>query len=281
MRASLFAPTRDRAVALAWIVGGVLVALEVRAVVDYRAWGFDAGAYRDAWASTTLYTRAPNETSYLYSPVFAEIFRLADWVPWVLFLLLWAAVGVGVTVWLVRPVGWAWGIPLACLMLEDIRIGNITWLLTLCVVVGLTCPGLWAMPLLTKIAPGLVGLAWFTARRDWRAVAWVVGVTVALSAVSFAAIPSLWFDWWAFLRSNGSGSAEVRVLAAVALAVFAARSDRPWLLPAAVMVTAPVFGVYSFGYLCAVPRLLSPAALAWATAPFGGVSATLRRALDL
>ena len=79
------------------------------------------------------------------------------------------------------------------------------------------------------------------------------------SGVSFAATPSLWFDWIDFLqRSSGDGpSLLIRCTIAVVLVVVGARTGRPWLLAPALMVGTPVLAGNSvIALLAAIPRLV-------------------------
>jgi hypothetical protein len=82
-------------------------------------------------------------------------------------------------------------------------------------VIGLTrAPGALAVLVLTKIAPGVVGI-WFVVRRQWRAAAWAGGVTVMIVAVSAAFAPAAWLAWFHFLTHLGvdrTGKANPRPL---------------------------------------------------------------------
>ena len=60
---------------------------------------------------------------------------------------------------------------------------------------GFRWPGAWAVVFLTKITPG-IGVLWFAFRREWRSFAIALGVTAAVTAVSFALNP----QWWAEFR---------------------------------------------------------------------------------
>jgi hypothetical protein len=279
-RTSLFAPTRDRMLLLAWVLAACFVAVGTAALVRVGA-GYSSNSYWMAWRTHVMYTGVPDSGAYLYSPAFSQLIRPLALLPWPVFGTCWAAASLAALVWLVRPVGWAWGVPLATLALEDIRIGNVVWLLCLVCVVGMRYPVAWVLPMFTKVAPGFIGLAWYAARGRWRAALLVVASSAAVLAVSFAELPGPWREWIALLASTHGVSAPLRLGVAVGLTVWAARRDRPWLLPAALLLSAPVIGLYVLGFACAVPRLLPASALVWANASFGGVRATLRRALDL
>ena len=84
---------------------------------------------------------------------------------------------------------------------DEISTGNLHLLLAVAAVIGFRYPASWAFALLTKVTPG-IGLLWFAGRRAWRQLAMGLGVTLALSAASFAIAPHLWFEWFDSLRHN-------------------------------------------------------------------------------
>jgi hypothetical protein len=148
----------------------------------------------------------------------------------------------------------------------DISLGNINLLLGAAVVWGVRYPALWAIPLLTKVTPG-VGILWFAVRRDWRSLGIAVGVTAALIGLSLLAGAHLWADWFASLATS-AGTASmtgvrtvpvpliVRLPVAAILVVIAARTDRVWLLLVACTIAVPVLWMASLAPLVAVPKLL-------------------------
>ena len=93
---------------------------------------------------------------------------------------------------------------------------------------------------------------------------------VALLAVSVLVSPGAWQDWFDFLREQ-----RRRLLRAwstcppwpspspwwsgfplaLVLVVVAARTDRPWLVPVAMVLASPVVGWGTFALLAAIPRL--------------------------
>ena len=150
--------------------------------------------------------------------------------------------------------------------------GNIWSFFALVLVLGFRAPALWALPMLTKMTP-ILGPVWFAARREWRSLLAPLGVAAALSAISIAAQPKLWHRWIALLLHPDSFSHSGKnslapllylhgplVLAgelpiALGLTVYAARTDRRWLLPIAMLFASPVFTANAFVMLAAVPRL--------------------------
>lgn len=280
-RGSLFTPTRDRALILAWVVGFAVAVVGAYAVLGAGAWGIDSHLYWSLADRHPLYDQAPGQPyAYLYSPLFAQLMTPLSLLPPLVFAWGWFAAGVGAYWWLTRPVSWAWRLPLLACVVDDLRTGNVMWLLTLACALGVRYPPAWLIGTFTKIAPSL-GAVWFLVRGEWRAIAQIVGVGAVLLVVSVAASPDLWTDWVAFLRTHSNAWAAARLVLGVALVIWAARRGSAWMLPLALIAAEPVWWVYSLAYLCAIPRLLPAEAVAWANAPFGGVRATLRRALDL
>lgn len=138
---------------------------------------------------------------------------------------------------------------------NHLTIGNVQPLLLAAVVLGLRFPQLWAIPLLTKIGPG-VGLLWFVVRREWRRLAIALGTTAAIAAVSFVLDPQAWFNWVRFITSNVTTPSPVAVVpipgwvrfpAAIALIVWGARTDRAWTLPIACGIAS--FALYEWSFL--------------------------------
>jgi len=94
-------------------------------------------------------------------------------------------------------------------------------------------------------------------------VAFVTGclaVTAGVVLVSVAVAPQAWLDWVQFLARNAGGhggTAGLRLLLALGVCLYAARSGRAWLLAPALLLACPVIGGYGpLAVLAAVPRLL-------------------------
>jgi hypothetical protein len=149
----------------------------------------------------------------------------------------------------------------------DISLGNINLLLGAAVVWGVRYPALWAVPLLTKVTPG-VGILWFAVRREWRSLGIAIGATAALVGLSLLlAGTHLWADWFTSLTASvGTASMTgvrtvpipliVRLTVAAILVVVAARTSRVWLLLVACTIAVPVLWIASLAPLVAVPKLL-------------------------
>jgi len=279
-RFTLFRPTRERLLAVAWVLAGMLSYLAVTAWVSHGL-GHDAHAYWIVEVDPAAYGgRLGEPDAFLYSPLFAQVAQLVTWLPWPVFVGLWTAAAVATYLWLVRPLRWVWAVPLLVLAIEDTTLGNITWLLALLAVAGMRRPVWWVPVVFTKGSAG-VGLLWHVTRRNWRGVGVAVLVGGALLGVSYAASPEMWVAYLELMRDLGGPGIAVRTLLAAALVVFAARTDRPWLVPVALVICAPLPIAYTWAYLLAVPRLLPEAWVERLNQPFGGFKTGVRRGLDL
>jgi len=223
--------------------------------------GMDSHAY---WLAArfpeTWYTRPPiSRDAFLYSPAFAQMLWPLGQLPWPAFQSLWAAGQAGVLTWLLAPLGWRRGLTLAPLFITEILLGNVTIFIAGALVVSLgRAPGALALPVLTKIAPGVVGV-WLIVRREWRAVLWAAGVTSLIVAVSAAFSPTGWLAWAQFLAHSAGaqgGTATLRLAVALGVVIWAARSGRAWMLAPALILASPVVSLVQIALLSAIPRLL-------------------------
>jgi hypothetical protein len=143
----------------------------------------------------------------------------------------------------------------------ELILGNLYLFYAVVLVLALRrMPGALALPLLTKVFPFIPAL-WFVVRREWSSLLRLSIVVVAVVAVSVALDPGAWASWVTFLLSSaGTGEgygADVRLVVAVALVVWAARRNAAPLLAVALVLACPVFGGYSpLAILTAVPRLM-------------------------
>ena len=213
-------------------------------------WGSGDGA--DAW--------------FVYPPPFAYVVRALSFGGWAQWLLLWTvilAVSFSVVRWVgVTAVVVGFGLRLFVENFKPLSepanhltIGQLQPLILATVVLGLRYPALWAIPLLTKIGPG-IGVLWFAVRREWRSLAIALGTTAAIAAVSFVIDPGAWGEWVRFMLANVSTPSPVPVVPipawvrfpiAVALIVWGARTDRPWTLPIACGIAS--FALYEWSFL--------------------------------
>lgn len=242
-----------------WIAIGYVMFFVVRFYVVNGAFGGDAHAYWLTAHRSALYVRAPTEKdAYLYSPAFAQIIWPIAVLPWPAYFAIWTTLEAIALAWLLWPLGWKLGVPVAMLCAAEFVLGEVNLFLAVAAVVGMSRAQAWAFPLLTKVTPGL-GPLWFLVRREWRPFFLAAATTLAIVAVSFAADWHAWFDWIHFLRSHhGKGTLffPLRALLALLLTVSAARVNRPALLPAAMLIAAPVIhNAAVLTVLVAIPRM--------------------------
>ncbi len=217
-----------------------------------------------AGGASNPYDQAPQfQDAYLYSPVFAQLMKPLSLLPFGVFFGLWMAVEASVFAWLVAPLPKKWAVPLFLFCVPELLLGNVIALLALSAVLGMRYrrAEAWGFPLLTKVTPGGLGLAWYFARGEWRQLARAVACTLVLCAVSYLLSPGLWHDWFSFLADQGrtghGANAMLRALLALALVVAGARNGRAWVLGPAMLVCTPVLGaVNGLAMLTAIPRLV-------------------------
>jgi hypothetical protein len=239
---------------------GALIVVAVVALTSVH--GHDALAYWLVDSAEPYAIRGAGLTgfgAFRYSPTAALVMDPLGLIPWPVFVTAWLAVQVAA----LRYLGGAWVLALAVLppVWLDLVAGNVNVVLAAVVVAGFRWPGLWAFAALTKVTP-VVGIAWFVGRHDWRGLAWALGTTMALVAVTVAVLGiDAWRDWVAVLAGstwqtpNGISlpiALLPRVLAATALALYAGARNRPWLVPIAVVLAMPTLWVIAFAPLIAI-----------------------------
>jgi hypothetical protein len=246
------------------LIPGAVLFLAMQTIGYARAGmiGADSHAY---WMAVrfpeTWYTQPPAyRDAYLYSPAFAQTLWPLGQLPWPAFQTVWIAGQVGVLGWLLAPLGWQRGLTLAPFFITEILLGNVYLFFAGALVISLgRAPGALALPALTKIAPCVVGF-WFVVRREWRAALWAAGVTTLIMAVSVAIAPAEWLAWAQFLSHSAGqrgGTATLRLAAALGIVIWAARTERAWLLAPAMILACPVLGGYGpLAVLAAIPRLV-------------------------
>jgi len=253
--ASRFArPLRDALVLVG--IGRALWFFFVQGIRPWEFAGVDARAYWQIDLANPYANSGVGDIStYLYSPAFAQVMAPFGALPFPVFFALWTAVAVAILVWLVRP--WPWAVPILILpIIYELCVGNVHFLIAAAIVLGFRFPSTWALPILTKITPG-VGVGWFLVRREWRAFAIAVGTTAAIAGVSFLLNPQAWEAWIAFLLDSPGRSQllVLRLAVATVLVAVGAMTGRRWLVPVAVWISLPVIWINSWVILLAVIRL--------------------------
>jgi hypothetical protein len=272
---SLATPARRRAIRHGLILGGVLAAA-IAGFQAYQGPAIDAYAY---WSNRppVQYVAAPGtDGAFLYSPAFAQVLSPLTALPWQVFLAVWLVAMLVTLGWLTGPLLL---LPIVLLTGNEIYYGNVHFFIAAAMVLGFRYPAAWALPLLTKVTPG-VGLAWFAVRREWRKLLIAMAATALIIAVSFALDPDGWRGWIQLLAAGASGGGHptlvpgplwLRIVAAVAIVAWGALTDRKWAVPIAAVVALP-HGTIGLALLVAVIPLLDKpslrpgwrAALAWA-----------------
>jgi hypothetical protein len=248
------------------VLAGVLVTLRLLGVYPWNAPVFDLHTYwmtrvgvdyADAFAGPA--------GTYLYSPAFAQAILPLSILPLQAFAAAWTAIGAALLLWLAR--GWALAVALLPPVVLTLLQGQLDLAYAAVAVLGLRYPAAWALPLLTKVTPG-VGIVWFLVRREWRSLAIAVGATVAIIAISFALDPAGWLSWVAMLLRAQFPANDPSLIyldvpflvrAPIALAVIAwgARTNRRWTIPVAMTLAMPIVWANSVTILVALLPLLA------------------------
>lgn len=240
-------------------------------------WTFasDFNAYYGADLSQLYAGSAPGGAgAYLYSPLFAQLTEPLRWLPYNLALALWTGLELACLIYIAGP----WSLLLFFPLSAEWMDGNVHLVMAAAVYMGMRRSLPWAVPVFTKLAPG-VGLAWFAFRREWRALARAVATLLAIAGVSMLLAPDLWFAWGRMLLHNvSSGSFPgmiavplvVRLPLALALVAWAARTNRRWAVPLACGLAMPLLWVSAL-------LAFGVAAVRLATLPSLGSIVTLQR----
>ena len=249
---------------------GTLAALAAGPHIPWLAW--DTGAYWDALRSPHPYegSRVGGLGAYLYSPVFLQVLLPLRILPWPVFLFGWTALNTTAAIVLLRMVPRRYLVlvpALAALATLDVWAGNINLLIALAMVLGLRRPAAWTFVLVTKVTPG-IGLLWLVFKGRWFATALAVALTGAVVAVSISLSPTLWREWVALLLSQAQPGiypqavplpAFLRFPLAAVLLLWAARTDRPWIVPIAGFLCLPVIWINGLAVLVGAAALLPDA----------------------
>ncbi|HEY6568711.1 MAG TPA: glycosyltransferase family 87 protein [Candidatus Limnocylindrales bacterium] len=200
--------------------------------------------------------------AYLYSPAFAQLIRPLTILPWPVFVTIWTGFNLAIVWWLLGR----WSLP-AMLFIPipfEIVSGNVHLMYAAAIVLGFRASFTWALPILTKVTPG-IGIAWFAVRREWRQLGLAVAVTGVIVGVSYALDPALWRQWIDVIAASSSTPTTVgwylpvalviRLPIAIAVAAVAGLTGRAWLLPVAVTLALPVLWLNSLAILAACVTL--------------------------
>jgi hypothetical protein len=208
-----------------------------------------AGGSDQPYASTIAsgFDDSVNLYKYRYPPPLAQVFVVLHLLPFPLVAGLW----IGMLYAIVLVLGGRWA-PLVLLFpptLAELYLGNVNLLIALAIVVGFRWPAAWAVVILTKITPG-IALAWFAFRREWRNLGIALVATAAVTAVSFALAPNWWAEFFQAMTVQAPAAVDVppaaipiplpiRLVVALVVVAYGARTDRAWLVPVAATIAAP------------------------------------------
>jgi hypothetical protein len=251
------------------VVVGVFAGLRLLGVDPWAMPAYDLYAYwttRDGLAYATAHQG--DTGAYLYSPAFAQLIAPLTALPWQVFAGLWTALIAAPLIWLAGR--WAVALVLLPSISMSIALGQLDLLFAVVAIVGLRWPAIWALPILTKVTPG-VGLIWFVVRREWQSLGLAIGATLTLTLGSLAIDPGGWRDWLAMLTrmefpALGGGlwflpvPLLVRLPLVAALVAWGALTDRPWVLPVGVSLSLPTVWFNSPTILVALLPLVAAGA---------------------
>lgn len=250
------------------VIVGVFVSFRLLEIGPWLAPGFDLHAYwstRDGLDYTLARPGAPG--AYLYSPVFAQAIAPLTMFSWPAFAAVWTAIVAGLLAWLAGR--WAIALLLVLPVLMSIAIGQVDLFIAAAIVVGFRWPAAWALPILTKVTPGLC-LLWFAARREWRSLAIALAATGILVTISYALDGDAWWGWLGMLtRGQFPSTADGQFLAvplgwrlalAAVLIVWGARTDRRWVVPISACLALPTVWINSPTILVACLPLIAAGA---------------------
>ncbi len=222
-----------------------------QSVDAYAYWTTRDGSLYDAQTAGAI-------GAYLYSPAFAQLLSPLTWLPWPVFVTLWTAFNLAIVWWLFGR----WSLPAMVFLPIPFEIisGNVHLMYAAAIVAGFRFSATWALPILTKITPG-VGVAWYAVRREWRSLGLALGVTGAIVVASFALDPAAWRAWIDILAGSSSTpitvgwyvpvSLNVRLPIALVVVSVAALTDRRWLLPVGAALALPIMWLNGFAILAA------------------------------
>lgn len=204
-------------------------------------WGVNlADPYRTPWGSCAVAV-----PPFGYAPPIALLFAPFAALPWPVFVVGWYALLIAALVWLGRrDVLILAAFPPVALNFAD---GNIHVLLAVGVVLGFRHPAAWSFVLLAKITCG-VGLLWFVARREWRALGLALGATAAITMVTVVLLPGQWLGWLEFLAESAGMQQPwpalpvplwLRLPVAAAIVWWGAKRDARWTVPIAATLALP------------------------------------------
>ena len=271
------------------LVVAIFVAVRLLGIYPWNERIFDLWAYWSSRGGLDYSTAQPGTSgAYIYSPAFAHLIAPLAALPLPVFTAVWTVLLAAVLYWLA---GWrAFFIGVLAPVTMSIAIGQLDVLMAAAIVVGFRYPAAWALPIITKVTPG-IGVLWYAARGEWRSVWVAIAATAAVVSISMAIDPRAWLSWLEMLlrfdlptRADGvylPVPLWVRLPLVALLIVWAARTNRRWLLPVGVCFSLPTVWLNTPTILVAILPLLdagrdTPAGR-WLRGPTMSTTSTLLR----
>lgn len=156
-------------------------------------------------------------------------------------------------------------------------IGNVQLLLAAAIVLAVRHPAAWALPVLTKIGPG-IGLVWHLVRRDWRSLRMAFLACLLVVLITAVAAPSAWADYIAFARRSSDLYVPlpvveipwaVRLVMSALVIAWGGLTGRAWAVPIGAGWAMPALYPWSFLsiWIGAIRLFEEPR---WEPVPFSG-----------
>jgi hypothetical protein len=224
------------------------------------AWFVDAPAWwlidlSDLYAGTEQSLTGVG--AFRFAPAIAWLMWPLTLLPWTVFIATYLILNLAVVVAMGRGRRALLLIVAFPPILLELLNANIHLFMAFAIWVGMRWPIAWSFLLLTKVTPG-VGILWFAARREWRNLAMALGATGAIAAVGFLIAPVQWTEWLRVLTTSaelpqvgGLPSLILRLPVAALVIMFAARTDRAWLVPFGCLLAMPTIWLQSAALLTA------------------------------
>jgi hypothetical protein len=249
--ATVLRATRD-----ALSIAGLLLLIMTMRIGGY---GFDFYAY---WAVDPAdpYTLTGGLGTFHYIPPMIWLAAPLKLVSWPLAYWIWFGILLLVLVWLARDWALAWlAFPP---VVAELYHGNIHLLIAAAVVLSLRHPAAYLFLALSKLSTGVTAL-WYLTRREWRNLAIAVGGTGIVVVVAFLIAPDQWHAWMAQVSAEVNTAPNLiqiplalRLPVAAFLVVYAARTERPWIVAPAVALSLPLLWIHGLALLVAITPLL-------------------------
>jgi hypothetical protein len=241
-------------------------------LIDRGHWllGYDSHAYWAVDPSAPYGRIAPQQDAFLYAPPAVLVASTFDFLPWEVFREAWRGLQVAALVVVAGP--WAGPLALTPPVNDELLSGNLNLFFAVVIAAGFRWPALWAIPLLTKVTPG-IGLLWFAVRRQWRELSIALASSLVIAGLTLPLVPELWIGWFKLLTTQPADpplvplilAFPVRLAMAAGLIMIGARFNRPWVVPVSVVYAHAHLWPGTLAILVALVPLLRITSWAWPT----------------